>query len=277
MPHIPKKRAFVITGTYPEGLTRTEFRRLKNAEKLEIMIEWFQENYEDPAERTPYETAEGGYQWIWGGPYDAREEIEGIFGAFVPEKLIDRAVEEIESDGQLEWASARSDSDYEDEPLEPYPHIDDDIPDEPGSAYGTEVDWRYRRPALAALSEAEAALNASSSGHIGHNQPPESITDEPQTENSTALRPVVSELKEELEKATPSISLVKRLARRLGDVAATTLKWTTKKLDVMADEAAKTVGKALAVAAVALEPHVQSTIEKAFDFVVRWLHIVTLP
>jgi len=34
-----------------------------------MMADWFLANFENPAECTPYESAEGGYQWIWGGPY----------------------------------------------------------------------------------------------------------------------------------------------------------------------------------------------------------------
>jgi hypothetical protein len=36
---------------------------MRKAEKRELMIEWFHQNFEDPAERTPYESREGGYQW----------------------------------------------------------------------------------------------------------------------------------------------------------------------------------------------------------------------
>lgn len=35
--------------------------------QLEVMETWFRQHFEDSAERTPYESAEGGYIWIWGG------------------------------------------------------------------------------------------------------------------------------------------------------------------------------------------------------------------
>ena len=44
--------------------------------QTEAMRKWFFEHFEDPAHRTPYESREGGYQWIWGGPYDARERLK---------------------------------------------------------------------------------------------------------------------------------------------------------------------------------------------------------
>jgi hypothetical protein len=78
---------------------------------IEMMVAWFFENFENPAERTPYD--EGCYVWIWGGPCDAREELyeafsgqlAAAFGLKKTEKLIEAAVERIEEeDGNDEWA-----------------------------------------------------------------------------------------------------------------------------------------------------------------------------
>ena len=49
--------------------------------RIEAMVEWFGDNFEDPAQETPYESAEGGYIYIWGGPYDARGSQRGIPGS----------------------------------------------------------------------------------------------------------------------------------------------------------------------------------------------------
>ena len=84
------------------GVSKEAFRRMKNADKKELMLSWFFQNFEDPAERTPYESAEGGYQWIWGGPYDAREQLDSMFGELVSESLIEQVVELIERNG-TEW------------------------------------------------------------------------------------------------------------------------------------------------------------------------------
>ena len=74
------------------------------------MVAWFRDHYEDPVENTPYCSEEGGYIYIWGGPYDAREEIEGHFatqqGAFSEDEwgeIIAAAVDEVEEDGGPEW------------------------------------------------------------------------------------------------------------------------------------------------------------------------------
>ena len=88
-------------------------KALHPARRIEAMVQWFHENYEDPALRTPYESAEGGYQWVWGGPYDAREEIGDQFFDIADEAEIDAAVDEVEKDGLVEWAPKESPDDYD--------------------------------------------------------------------------------------------------------------------------------------------------------------------
>ncbi|MDD9990834.1 MAG: hypothetical protein OXP75_03455, partial [Rhodospirillales bacterium] len=81
--------------------------------RIDTLVEWFFERFEDPAHRLPYETAEGGFQWIYGGPFDAREQLEENF----PDEaghVIDAAVDRIESDGLTEWAPVSKPEDYGD-------------------------------------------------------------------------------------------------------------------------------------------------------------------
>lgn len=86
-------------------------------ERIDSLVEWFHENYEDPAHRVPHDSGEGGYQWIYGGPYDAKEELTGRFPE-EPEEIIEAAVEEIESDGLFDWAPVPKSEDYDEEPLD---------------------------------------------------------------------------------------------------------------------------------------------------------------
>lgn len=65
---------------------------------VEELVEWFFENYEDPANGVPYESAEGGYQYVFGGPYDAREALESRFPNVSP-GVLSRAVEIIQDKG----------------------------------------------------------------------------------------------------------------------------------------------------------------------------------
>ncbi len=81
--------------------------------QLEMMRDWFFKHFEDPAERTPYESAEGGYIWIWGGPYDAREELDAEFGDSIPEDVIEELADELTRQC-WEWAPTPSREDYDD-------------------------------------------------------------------------------------------------------------------------------------------------------------------
>lgn len=81
---------------------------LDHAERVEAMVAWFMENFEDPAEITPYESAEGGYQWIWGGPHDPAEELYDAFGDAATDEDVQAAADEIRSDGLYEWAPNQS-------------------------------------------------------------------------------------------------------------------------------------------------------------------------
>lgn len=102
---------------------------LSREERVAAMAEWFGENFEDPAEKTPYESAEGGYQYIWGGPFDARDVLGNTFPDATDEE-IDLAVEGIEKDGIVDWAP----SDIGDDEPEPVLHP----PSNPTSLAGLE-------------------------------------------------------------------------------------------------------------------------------------------
>jgi hypothetical protein len=74
----------------------------------EDMVDWFRTNYEDPAQRIPYNSRDGGYQYFAGGPYDPREEL----GAHFPDasqEAIEAATDTLYSDS-FEWVKK---SDYD--------------------------------------------------------------------------------------------------------------------------------------------------------------------
>lgn len=73
----------------------------KEPPRVREMVEWFFENFEDPAESTPYESAEGGYQYIYGGPFDAYEELLAQFED--EEEDVEKAVKFLAPWG-AEWA-----------------------------------------------------------------------------------------------------------------------------------------------------------------------------
>ena len=56
------------------GVTPSRLKRLGRDKQLEYMHAWFHRYYQDPVHETPHESAEGGYIYIWGGPYNALVE-----------------------------------------------------------------------------------------------------------------------------------------------------------------------------------------------------------
>lgn len=65
---------------------------------------WFHERFEDPANKMPYDSKEGGYIFITGGPYYARDVLEEEFLDTVQPYLTDAVVGELEDDC-VEWAA----------------------------------------------------------------------------------------------------------------------------------------------------------------------------
>ncbi len=94
--------------------------------RIDSLVEWFHERYEDPAQRLPYISKEGGYQWIYGGPYDAREVLADNFPK-ESEEIIEAAVEEIESDGLTDWAPVSKPEDYGEDYYEEEPESGGDL------------------------------------------------------------------------------------------------------------------------------------------------------
>ena len=75
-----------MTYSYPkfsEGITEEALSKAVPEIQRDIMREWFINNYEDPVECLPYDSEEGGYIYIWGGPYDPFEELESEFSGIV--------------------------------------------------------------------------------------------------------------------------------------------------------------------------------------------------
>src|ERR1700684_3810715 len=78
-------------------------RRMDGAGQKEAMKKWFFKHYADPVDETPYIGSEGGYQYIWGGPYDARHELTNEFEGIVPDDVIEELADELE-DISTEWS-----------------------------------------------------------------------------------------------------------------------------------------------------------------------------
>lgn len=108
-----KPRRYDSPGDGRGFLTASELRRADRDEQKEVMSIWFHQNYEDPVECCPYESAEGGYQFIHGGPYDPKEELEEEFDGVVRPEVIEELADEL-SDQASEWTGRDRGPDLDD-------------------------------------------------------------------------------------------------------------------------------------------------------------------
>jgi hypothetical protein len=97
-----------------EGEGSITAKKLKSADpelQKEAMQVWFYSRFEDPVHSCPYNSQEGGYQFIYGGPYEADEELQNEFSGIVPDGVIDELADELQNECS-EWSgdsSVRSD------------------------------------------------------------------------------------------------------------------------------------------------------------------------
>ncbi len=91
-----------------QHILENELKELSVEEQIEVMRYWFKKHYENPVDRTPYESKEGGYIYISGGPYDAREELSEEFQGMASQVAINKLVEELEEES-MEWAGVPDD------------------------------------------------------------------------------------------------------------------------------------------------------------------------
>ncbi|NEI70976.1 hypothetical protein GR212_15455 [Rhizobium lusitanum] len=68
------------------------FSSLSREVRVDLMIDWFLQNFEEPGNQLPYDPEEGTYDFTQqGGPFDAKEQLEEIFAEKVPSEEIDQA------------------------------------------------------------------------------------------------------------------------------------------------------------------------------------------
>ena len=84
---MPMQSKYLVPST-GKRVTLSQLKHLKKEFQIEAMRRWFSDNYDAPDE-LPYDSSEGGYQWIWGGPYDAEEALQDAFGGAIDDETIE--------------------------------------------------------------------------------------------------------------------------------------------------------------------------------------------
>jgi hypothetical protein len=141
--------------------------------------EWFAQNYEDPGQSLPYNSSEGGYQWIRGGPYSALEAIEGYFGTSYPFGLLAEVARDIvsEAGGLDEW-SPIDDPDHDDfDDDEPGPDIEENRLRAARRVQKVALELKSLLAPLTEIERETEPLGDESFPGAGHNGPPGPIED----------------------------------------------------------------------------------------------------
>lgn len=226
------------------GVTADELSRLPEDEQVPYLTYWFFTYYEDPSEETPHNSREGGFQYIWGGPYDANDALFQEFSGTVSEEALQSAVDEVQSGGIYDWAPTSAHPDRtEDGPEKHERNPLNDLEREVQSAraafrsgakpkFGTDEEVASRERVLAAFDHLAMALPPDPKdrvrGGIGDNNPPadERFTEEELAEVRLATDEIRGQLKadepnvEQVAKSTVVLTRVARaIARRCGILA----------------------------------------------------------
>lgn len=249
----------------PLTIPPDDFEGMDTEDAVALIKSWFGENFEDPVETTPYISAEGGYQYIWGGPYNTRDIIENVFADSASDELIAAAIQEIEHNA-TEWVPNSN---------RRQPPEEDELP-EPTDAAALHAEMHVR---IAALEQALAHLPSASAG-IGHNHPPEPIEDVPLNyADREDLAKALAVLKAQ-PVAPPQDDSVTTVAA-VATVTAQAEKaqsWLSRQLDVFASEAVKEAGKEFGKwAPRVFWGYVVSQLLGLSDVAIQWLHTFHWP
>lgn len=276
------------------GITPSQLKRLSKSKQLPYLVWWFNSMFEDPANETPYNSQEGGYQYIWGGPYDASDELGDEFGQLVSDEVISKAVAEVESDGLLDWAPGRNHPDHEraaaeyeesfqdsvDEHIE-LEEIQERLDKGVTPSFGDAWEKNHRTKILREIHELEQELPSTNPQHggMGHNNPPADTQIDPV--EAGEIREATRVIRDELIKDEPNAKAVANAAGIFKKI----LTWVAKKADIGVDEfvknfgssAGKAAGPVLVTVLAAKFSGALPLIGKVFSTVVEWLSHVTLP
>ena len=268
-----------------ENLTDDQLRALPKEQQGEYIVAWFHSQFWDPAHETPYNGREGGYLYIHGGPYDAREELEEKFGGVVEEDIIENAVEEIESDGLTDWAPSPRHPDQLRAAEEYYesfkPQTLHGISAALASGAKTDLGSPAAQTAAEELKRSADALMAAIDarrplhGGMGHNGPALDDDGNPLPDGfENGLRETAQVLSVQMEASAPDPKVVVEAATRLVRFRA----WLQPRINLAADEFAKEIGKRgatmlIAVAGIALASIVPG-LDTAIAAVWNWLQAI---
>lgn len=245
------------------GYTAEEVSAMSSQEQIAMMVEWFNQQFEDPQNDTPYNKDMGGYVYLWGGPFDASDQIQAEFSDAVDFDTMMLAVDRVQGDGTLEWAPKTGGDFYE--------HPEDDRV-ETGEIVDGDGEWppivvdqapvppepEARAEVIRRLDELEAIVQplldrfeaeAQAPPMMGHNNPPEELELVQAVPRDEWLRvkAAIDEIRQQTTVEQPNIERVERGSNRFLAAAAALAGWIGNRLNAVIDAgAAVGVGYGLA-------------------------------
>lgn len=268
-------------------LTDDQLRALSKVQQQAYIMAWFHSQFWDPSQETPYDGREGGYQYVYGGPYEAQEELEEKFGGVVEQDVIENAVEEIESDGQTDWAPSPKHPDQLSAAEEYYESFKPQTLNEIGDALANGATTDLGSPAAQTAAEELkqsadaliAAIDARSPTHggMGHNGPALDDEGNPLPDGfESELRETANVLSVQMEASVPDPTVVVEAATRLKRFRA----WLQPRIDLAADEFSKEIGKKGAAALLAVGTLVLASMLPGLDAAIaaawNWLQAILI-
>ncbi len=213
-----------------------DITELSGDEAKDEIVQWVVDNYEDPVHSTPIDGGE--YQYIWGGPFDARELIADEFSGEASEEVLDLASEELESISLL-WVPHQNRHQWVGEWGFPSELIKKELAESAAQKVLETIE--VARKHLVALKHPHGA--------IGHNLPPSEIPSSPFSEfEIEALETAMDEVE---AAAATSINLPAKLGEALSTISEFVGKagrWFANTVDSFIQEAAKSAGKSVGLA-----------------------------
>lgn len=187
--------------------TSPSLEGLDAEERIDAMVSWFFDNFEDPVHETPYNGQEGGYLYIHGGPYEAQDYIYDAFPNATEEER-QEAVDQIDARGP----------EFAPNGMRILPPDEDDFDPEPPLGVRLEA-LAYQLNIISGHVQAMLAIQASPDNQLagmGHNNPPKAIEQSPSlSEVLASVEEIERELAKPNRETTAHVEVLERAEGRL--------------------------------------------------------------
>jgi len=246
------------------GYTADQVRAMSRDEQVAMMLEWFRRQFEDPQKDTPYNKDLGGYVFLFGGPFDASDQIQEEFSEAVDFDTMMLAVDQVQEDGTVEWAPQTGGDFYE--------HPDEDDRVASGEIVDGDGEWppiisdraptppepEARADVIRRLDELEAIVQplletfeakAQAPSMMGHNNPPEELelVQAVPREEWLRIKAAIDEIRQQTTVEQPDIDSVERSNSRLISAAIALADWIRNRITAAVD-AGVAIGVAYGIA-----------------------------